>query len=80
MAPKKRKISDLSPDDTTSLLRTLDEFRDALHEDDEDVPAGLIATLDTFRHKLETAKVSLPFAIEICSLDQTLLAYLLLQS
>ncbi|KIJ13642.1 hypothetical protein PAXINDRAFT_156455 [Paxillus involutus ATCC 200175] len=56
MPPKRRKISDLTVTDTNELLLKLDEFRSALDEGDEDLPAGLIDKLEELRDKLQDTK------------------------
>ncbi|KAF8802824.1 hypothetical protein BYT27DRAFT_7260756 [Phlegmacium glaucopus] len=58
MPQKKRKISDLTAGDANSLLQALNQFQNSLDDEDEDLPSGLLNTLEEFRTKLEAIKVS----------------------
>ena len=58
MRHKKRKLSDLTVGDRNALLTALNDFKDTLDVDDEELPSGLLSTLAQFREKLEVVKVS----------------------
>ncbi|KAF8347289.1 hypothetical protein F5887DRAFT_1281371 [Amanita rubescens] len=51
-APKKRKLSGLTQEDTTVLLTALETFQSTLDENDEDLPPELVPALDKLRAKL----------------------------
>ena len=54
---EKAKVSDLTVDDASALLRTLAEFQVQLDEDDEDLPKGLIDGLEELCKKLQITLV-----------------------
>ena len=56
-APKKRKLSGLTQEDTTVLLTALATFQSTLDEDDEDLPPELVPALDKLRAKLGVVQV-----------------------
>jgi hypothetical protein len=58
MPTKRRKLSELTDDDKTSLLAKLDSFQNLLADNDEELPPGLYDLLGQFRETLETVKVS----------------------
>jgi uncharacterized membrane protein len=55
---KKRKISDLKPEDANSLFDALTRLKDSLDEDDSDLPVGLITSLEQVREKLQGKEAS----------------------
>ena len=57
---KKRKVSNLTANDTCSLLSALGVFQSTLDEDDDELPQGLISSLEKLRAKLEVGKVRTP--------------------
>ena len=58
MSHKKRKISDLTIEDTSRLLLALAAFQDNLDETDEDLPPELLPALEKLTTKLRIAPVS----------------------
>lgn len=58
MSQKKRKISDLTTDDTSRLLLALVVFQENLDETDEDLPQELIPALKKLAGKLQVVPVS----------------------
>ena len=68
---RKQNVSDLTVDDANTLLRTLEEFKVQLEEEDEDLPRGLVDGLEELRKKLQITLV------RIVHLNQSVLCSLL---
>jgi hypothetical protein len=54
---KKRKLSDLTAQDTNSLLSALAIVESTLDENDEELPSELMSSLEKLRAKLEVVQV-----------------------